>query len=117
VKPYIYEHINVLEVNRRAVLVIEAAPPSAPLLFRPRLRCALVIIGGVTVDSIRLEPGIQAGASVCKGQLLGCFARGGSSIAMFFNQPTALVDECAALRAEGLEFKLEAGASLAHVAI
>ena len=113
VKPYIYEHINVLETNRRAILVLEQAargPAGAP-----PLRAVLVIIGGVTVDSIRLEAGIHEGARVERGALLGCFARGGSSIALFFNRHTALIDQCAALHAKGMDFKLEAGASLASV--
>ena len=70
VKPYIYEHINILAHNRRAVLVIESQSS-------PPVRCAMVIIGGVTVDSIRLEAGVAVGAAVAAGQMIGCFARGG----------------------------------------
>ena len=101
-----------LAVNRRAVVVIEQQSP-APT--EPPLKVALVIIGGVTVDSIRLQPTVFEGAAVERGALLGSFARGGSSIAMFFSHHTVLVDECAALQARGMDFKVEAGASLACV--
>eukprot|EP00966_Prymnesium_polylepis_P327919 7383743-Prymnesium_polylepis.2 len=108
VKPYIYEHINILAVNRRALLVIESADPL--------LRCAMVVIGGVTVDSIRLEPMLREGCTVERGQLLGCFARGGSSVALFFDRHVALADECRAFTEKGIDFKLDCGASLANVA-
>jgi len=107
VKPYIYEHTNILALNRRAVIVIEGADPA--------VRCAMVVIGGVTVDSIRLEDGIRSGARVERGQLVGCFARGGSSVALFFDQDVALVESCRDLRARGVDFKLDCGASLAEV--
>lgn len=112
VKTYIYEHINILAVNRRAVVTIEQ--PAMSSSAAP-LKVALVIIGGVTVDSIRLEPSVREGADVERGALLGCFARGGSSIALFFNSDVALTDECAALQTEGVDFKLDAGASLGNV--
>ena len=96
--------------NRRAVVVIEERP--SPGSAKPPLKVALVIIGGVTVDSIRLQSTVKEGASIERGALLGSFARGGSSIAMFFNRRTVLVDECAALQAKGMDFKIEAGASL-----
>ena len=75
--------------------------------------CALLAIGGVTADSIRLDEALTEGATVERGSLLGSFARGGSSIGMFLSFDTALVDECAALQAKGIDFKIDAGASLA----
>jgi phosphatidylserine decarboxylase len=113
VKPYIFEHINILARNRRAVIVVES---DAGLSGKTSFRVALVIVGGVTVDSIRLEEATRVGARVFRGQLLGCFARGGSAVAMFFNRDVALADSCAAVRSEGLDFKIDVGRDLANLA-
>ena len=111
VKPYIYEHVNILASNRRAVVVLQGRSRGGKAL-----RCAMVVIGGVTVDSIRLETAVmQPDAEVACGQLLGCFARGGSSIALFFDHDVELLPEYAALHAQGLPFKLDAGVSLANL--
>ena len=46
VKPYIFQTVNILRRNRRGIAVIS----------NEQMSIALVIVGGVTVDSIRLEP-------------------------------------------------------------
>ena len=107
VKPYIFANVNILTRNRRAVVVVESAA-------RPGLRVAIVLVGGVTVDSIRLDPAVRLGATVTKGQRLGAFARGGSSIALLFSRGTELVPEAAAVAASGVNFKLHAGRALAN---
>jgi hypothetical protein len=56
---------------------------------------------------------VVQGAHVQRGSRLGCFARGGSSIALFFNTSVDLLDEAADLQAKGVDFKVDAGASLA----
>ena len=109
VKPYIFGSVNILARNRRAVVVIQSD-------VDPALRCALVVVGGVTVDSIRIDSAISTGAKVAKGQRLGSFARGGSSIAMLFTKSVELVAQCAAVTASGYDFKLEVGRSLAEMA-
>ena len=112
VKPYIYQHVNILSRNRRAVIVLQGRSHGGKAL-----RCAMVIIGGVTVDSIRLETAVmQPDAEVARGQLLGCFARGGSSIALFFDHDVELLPEYAELHSQRLPFKLDAGVSLANLA-
>ena len=78
VKNYVFRYINILKRNRRVVLVLEG--PGG-------FRCAMVIIGGITVDSIRLDAGIKVGQHIQRGQRVGAFARGGSSIALFFSRP------------------------------
>ena len=105
VKPYIFRHVNILTRNRRAVVVVEADDG---------LFVGLVIVGGVTVDSIRLEPQLKPGAMLRRGQKIGAFARGGSAIAMFFSRKVQLVEECAqyARGQAGMAFKLECGQSL-----
>ena len=99
VKPYVFAYINILRRNRRAVVVVERDDG---------LRCAMVVIGGVTVDSIRLEAGLRTGATVVRGQKCGAFARGGSSVALFFSRPVALARPARTLLAHrpGCGFKL-----------
>ena len=75
VKPYIFRNVNILKRNRRAVIVIRGS----------HVRVAMIIIGGITVDSIRLDSKIRKGSSVSKGQYAGHFARGGSSVALLFD--------------------------------
>ncbi len=73
----------------------------------------MVIVGGVTVDSIRLEPHLRAGVRVARGELLGCFARGGSALALLLEAPMrpALPEARDAL-ARGLDVKLHVGLDL-----
>jgi len=104
VKPYILSTINILRRNRRAVVVVED---------KSSKRIAMVIIGGVTVDSIRLDPALQEGQNVNKGQYIGCFARGGSSIAVFSNHTLNLDSHLSPVVAIGKKFKLSVGRSLA----
>lgn len=107
VKPYVFGSINILERNRTAVVEI---------LHQTGLRIAMVIIGGITVDSIRLSEGIHVGATVKRGQMLGAFARGGSSIAMFYSRPVALLPRLEEIRRSGMECKLKVGAGLVQLA-
>jgi phosphatidylserine decarboxylase len=67
VKPYVFSTINILERNRRAVLVIENPVDG--------MKVAMVIIGGITVDSIRMDPLMKEGEMVSRGQRVGSFAR------------------------------------------
>ena len=114
--------------NRRAVLLLETrgsasaaaaattkASPDAP--GRQSIGCcALVLVGSLDADSVRLEPGVEAGVEVARGQRLGCFAGGGSAAALcFFDRPVALVEACAAVHGIGMAFHLDCGASLAQL--
>jgi len=103
VKPYIFGSTNILRRNRRAVLVIDCGA----------LKVGMIIIGGVTVDSIRLDELVKVGAVLRKGQRIGAFARGGSSIAMFFSGPVELDSWAADVVASGKDFKLNCGQDLA----
>ena len=103
VKPYIFGSTNILRRNRRAVLVIDCGS----------FKVGMIIIGGVTVDSIRLDELVKVGAVLRKGQRVGAFARGGSSIAMFFSGPVVLDSWAADVVASGKDFKLDCGQDLA----
>ena len=107
VKPYVFKHINILERNRRVVVVIERDDG---------FRVAMVIIGGITVDSIRLESGLTEGARIAKGAKIGAFARGGSSIAMFFSRPVSLEEKLNDVHTKGFGFKVAVNENLVRVA-
>merc|ERR1711924_149944 len=106
VKSYIYKTANILRRNRRAVLVLRSEE-------FPSLNVAMIVVGGVTVDSIRLQSSIREGVVVEKGQHLGCFARGGSTVALLFSrsvkpagpQPANAIEQ-------GLRFRVKAAQSL-----
>jgi len=84
VKSDIFSKINCLSQNRRVVLLIEGEHDGESY------ECAMVIVGGVTVDSIRIEDDIQSGKKVKKGQKVGAFARGGSLVAVYFTKSIQL---------------------------
>eukprot|EP00808_Paulinella_micropora_P010646 g33990.t1 len=76
VKSYIWRHVNILSRNRRAVMVLDTNSQLG--------KVAMIVIGGITVDSIRLAPAAQQGRTVAKGEYVGAFARGGSAVGFFF---------------------------------
>ena len=68
-----------------------------------------VFIGGVTVDSIRMEPSLKQDVKVVKGQYLGCFARGGSCAALFFDSNVSISED---LKKHGMRIRMKAGTGL-----
>ena len=116
-QPELLEHTNLLATNRRAIVVIACGDGGGGGGGEGggALLCALVAIGGVAADSIRLDEALTEGATVARGQRLGCFARGGSAVALFFSSPVRLVAPCAAVHARGLRFKVDCGTALAEL--
>jgi len=83
VKEYIFGSVNILTRNRRVVIVFAVGSEYV----------AMVIVGGITVDSIRIDESVvQVGAQVHRGQYLGGFARGGSLIALFLSAEMVLTE-------------------------
>lgn len=64
--------LDVFCENRRSVMLIRRKPPHLPI--------ALVAVGAMLVGSIKYNPGIQQGAEVTRGQCLGAFQYGGSTV-------------------------------------
>ena len=56
------------------------------------MKVALVIIGGIGVDTITYDPNIL-GRNIVKGQELSSFRAGGSAIALFSTGPIAFVPD------------------------
>jgi len=72
---------NLLNKNKRLVVVIESTDDRAT---EPPTRVALVVVGGVGVDTIVYDPNML-GKSIEKGGEISTFRAGGSAIAMFSN--------------------------------
>ena len=64
--------LDVFCENRRSVMLIRRKSP--------HLSIALVAVGAMLVGSIKYNPGIQQGAEVTRGQCLGAFQYGGSTV-------------------------------------
>lgn len=64
--------LNVFCENRRSVMVIRRSETASPI--------AVVAVGAMLVGSIVYNPGIEVGADVKRGQCLGAFKYGGSTV-------------------------------------
>lgn len=95
---------NILNENKRLVIVLETSEG---------LRVALVIVGGVGVNTITYERSI-VGKMIQKGQELSAFRAGGSAFAMFSTKPLHLVHELmeVAERAIGDNVEVQVGETL-----
>jgi phosphatidylserine decarboxylase len=75
VNPQAINQPGILDVfceNRRSVMVINRKPNNAPIF--------VVAVGAMLVGSIKYNPGIVSGADVKRGQCLGAFQYGGSTV-------------------------------------
>lgn len=66
--------LDVFCENRRSVMFIRRKPPHRPIV--------LVAVGAMLVGSIKYNPGIEQGAEITRGQCLGAFQYGGSTVIM-----------------------------------
>lgn len=77
--------INVYCENRRSVMIVER-PDGAPV--------AIVAVGAMLVGSIRYVNGVdQPGTQVARGQCLGAFYYGGSTVLVIYPRGEVLFDE------------------------
>lgn len=75
VNPQAINQVGTLDVfceNRRSVMIIAREPPHAPII--------IVAVGAMLVGSIKHNPGIHSGAEIKRGQCLGSFQYGGSTV-------------------------------------
>lgn len=77
--------LDVFCENRRSVMVIRRAATGAPVV--------LVAVGAMLVGSIRYNPGVEVGAEVKRGQCLGAFYYGGSTVISLFPKGEVTLDE------------------------
>ncbi|KAF2158526.1 hypothetical protein M409DRAFT_31598, partial [Zasmidium cellare ATCC 36951] len=77
--------LDVFCENKRSVMIIKRTPTSSPV--------ALVAVGAMLVGSIRYKPGIQKGATVQRGQCLGAFLYGGSTVIVLYPKDEVELDK------------------------
>jgi phosphatidylserine decarboxylase len=93
---------NILNENKRLVIVLDSGQD---------FKIALVVIGGIGVDSIVYNDMI--GQQISKGQELAAFRAGGSAIAMFSTAPVKLTAEFEKASKGNAHVEVQVGESLA----
>lgn len=71
--------------NRRSVMVMRRAATGSPVV--------IVAVGAMLVGSIRYNPGIEVGAQVKRGEALGAFYYGGSTVITVFPKDEIVFDD------------------------
>ncbi|WPH00986.1 phosphatidylserine decarboxylase proenzyme 3-like protein [Acrodontium crateriforme] len=77
--------LDVFCENRRSVMVLNRAGTGSPI--------AVVAVGAMLVGSIKYNEGIQEGADVRRGQCLGAFYYGGSTVIVVYPKGEVTFDE------------------------
>ncbi|ROV98151.1 hypothetical protein VPNG_08573 [Cytospora leucostoma] len=77
--------LDVFCENRRSVMVLRRTATRAPV--------ALVAVGAMLVGSIKYNPGVVVGAEVQRGQCLGAFYYGGSTVIALYPKGEVTLDE------------------------
>ena len=77
--------LDVFCENRRSVMVMRRAATGAPVV--------LVAVGAMLVGSIKYNDGVVVGAEVKRGQCLGAFYYGGSTVITLFPKGEVTLDE------------------------
>lgn len=71
--------------NKRSVMILKRSLTGSPI--------AVVAVGAMLVGSIKYNAGIQVGANVNRGQTLGAFYYGGSTVITLFPKGEVMFDE------------------------
>lgn len=78
--------LDVFCENRRSVMTVERSPTRAPI--------AIVAVGAMLVGSIKYMEGVdQPGAQIRRGQCLGAFYYGGSTVIVLYPPGEVVLDE------------------------
>jgi phosphatidylserine decarboxylase len=88
VNPQAINEAGTLDVfceNKRSVMMIQRSGTGSPV--------AVIAVGAMLVGSIRYNPGIQVNAEVRRGQCLGAFLYGGSTVIAVFPKAEAALDD------------------------
>ena len=93
---------NILNENKRLIIVLET---------KEALRLALVIVGGVGVNTITYDESV-VGKHVEKGQELSAFRAGGSAFVLFSSKPLHLIKELKDMAERNVE--VQVGETLAE---
>jgi phosphatidylserine decarboxylase len=71
--------------NKRSVMMIKRAGTGSPV--------AVIAVGAMLVGSIRYNEGIKRGVDVRRGQCLGAFLYGGSTVIVLYPKGEVKMDE------------------------
>jgi len=88
VNPQAINEPGVMDVfceNRRSVMTLRRSPTNSPI--------AIVAVGAMLVGSIRYNQGIGPGTQVHRGQGLGAFYYGGSTVIVLYPKGEVTLDE------------------------
>ncbi|KXL41806.1 hypothetical protein M433DRAFT_333362 [Acidomyces richmondensis BFW] len=77
--------LDVFCENRRSVMLLRRQVTGSPI--------AIIAVGAMLVGSIKYNPGIQQGVDVRRGQCLGAFQYGGSTVILLFPKGEIVLDE------------------------
>ena len=109
---------NLLNENKRLAVVIEdtvtsnmSTTSTKGVMIR---RLALVIVGGVGVNTIVYDKESLLDKPIEKGAFIATFLAGGSAIALFSNQPLTLTPEFETVSADTKLVQVNMGESLAN---
>lgn len=78
--------LDVFCENRRSVMIVR--PKS-----NPDSKVAIVAVGAMLVGSILYNPGISPGKEIRRGECLGAFRYGGSTVIVLFPEGEVVLDE------------------------
>jgi phosphatidylserine decarboxylase len=81
--------LNVFCENRRSVMIVRRKVGSS----QPPSVVAIVAVGAMLVGSIKYNPDIVVGAEIKRGQCLGAFQYGGSTVIALFPKGEVVFDE------------------------
>ena len=71
--------------NKRSVMILQRSNTGSPV--------AIIAVGAMLVGSIKYNPGVEVGAEVRKGQCLGAFYYGGSTVIVLYPHGEVTLDE------------------------
>eukprot|EP00551_Chaetoceros_affinis_P003352 CAMPEP_0203639330 /NCGR_PEP_ID=MMETSP0088-20131115/5106_1 /ASSEMBLY_ACC=CAM_ASM_001087 /TAXON_ID=426623 /ORGANISM="Chaetoceros affinis, Strain CCMP159" /LENGTH=290 /DNA_ID=CAMNT_0050494185 /DNA_START=229 /DNA_END=1098 /DNA_ORIENTATION=- len=100
---------NIMNENKRLVIVLETTNSTSSSL----MRVALVVIGGIGVDTIVYNPNLL-GKKIQKGEELSTFRAGGSAIAVFSTEPLDLSPEFEDASKDCMHVELLVGESITN---
>ena len=72
-------------------------------------RVAIMFVGAVQVDSIQFEPQIEVGYTLGRGEDMGGYHFGGSTMVLFFDHDLTIDQDLVRTSAEGEERQVVAG--------
>lgn len=77
--------LDVFCENKRSVMVLKRKSTGSPIV--------IVAVGAMLVGTIKYQPGVEVGASVRRGQCLGAFYYGGSTVIVLYPKGEVVLDE------------------------